>query len=312
MESPLLSIIIPVYNVEAYVRNTLQSVFNTTANTADFEVIIVNDGTQDNSMAIVQEFSSRSNLIIVEQENQGLSAARMLGVSTSKGQFLWFIDSDDWLVDNGIEIVLDLLQKKSYADVLMFPLIRLSEDKNKSSIDYTLDNPFLISGRQLIREGKYPLYSSVRYVFRRELMNKSMVFFPTGLIHEDEYFAPALLYHAMDVQIEKEPVYIHIQRPGSIMTSRTIRSAYDIVAIHKLLMQYSDSIVTQEDRHWFNSYCWALLHNLYRRDAPFAATKEFRLFTHKKGFYIWRQWRHIYPHESIRRNIGRLIHFIHS
>ena len=89
-----LSIIIPVYNVEAFVSKTLESVFNTTASADDFEVIVVNDGTKDKSMDVVRRFSDRPNLLILEQENQGLSAARMNGLSVASGEYIWFIDSD--------------------------------------------------------------------------------------------------------------------------------------------------------------------------------------------------------------------------
>ena len=84
-----LSIIIPVYNVEAYVGQTLSSVFDTTANLADFEVIVVNDGTDDGSMEVVRQYADRQNLVILEQKNQGLSAARNCGLDHAKGEYLF-------------------------------------------------------------------------------------------------------------------------------------------------------------------------------------------------------------------------------
>ena len=93
-----LSIIIPVYNVEAYVGRTLKSVFDTVVSPTDFEVIVINDGTRDGSMRIVRQYADRPNITILEQENQGLSAARMNGLAVAKGDYVWFVDSDDWLV----------------------------------------------------------------------------------------------------------------------------------------------------------------------------------------------------------------------
>ena len=87
-----LSIIIPVYNVEAYVGRTLESVFATEA--TDFDVIVVNDGTKDGSMEVVRQFADRPNLTVIEQENQGLSAARNRGMSAAGGEYVWFVDSD--------------------------------------------------------------------------------------------------------------------------------------------------------------------------------------------------------------------------
>ena len=120
----LLSVIIPVYNVEAYVGKTLESVFHTTASSDDFEVIVVNDGTKDGSMKVVRQFADRPNLTILEQENQGLSAARMKGCSVAGGEYLWFVDSDDYLVEDGVGKVLALLRSHSDAEVLMFPLLQ--------------------------------------------------------------------------------------------------------------------------------------------------------------------------------------------
>ena len=108
----LLSVIIPVYNVEAYVGKTLESVFHTTASSDDFEVIVVNDGTKDGSMKVVRQFADRPNLTILEQENQGLSAARMKGRSVARGEYLWFVDSDDYLVEDGVGKVLALLRSQ--------------------------------------------------------------------------------------------------------------------------------------------------------------------------------------------------------
>ena len=97
----LLSIIIPVYNVEAYVGETLDSVFDTAASTEAFEVIVVNDGTEDGSMDVVLRYASKPNLKIIEQGNQGLSAARLRGLSAAEGDYVWFIDSDDYLMESG-------------------------------------------------------------------------------------------------------------------------------------------------------------------------------------------------------------------
>ena len=134
-----LSIIIPVYNVEPYVRRTLESVFQTSACESDFDVIVVNDGTKDNSMAIVRQFADKPNLLIYEQENRGLSAARMAGLERASGDYVWFIDSDDWIVDDGVGIVLRLLSERPNSDVLMFPLLRCFDDTSKNRVDYHID-----------------------------------------------------------------------------------------------------------------------------------------------------------------------------
>ena len=91
----ILSIIIPVYKVEKYVRKTLESVFSENFSDNEVEVIVVNDGTPDRSMDIVNEFVSHKSLRIINQENQGLSGARNTGIKAAKGKYVWFVDSDD-------------------------------------------------------------------------------------------------------------------------------------------------------------------------------------------------------------------------
>ena len=97
---PLLSIILPVYNVAPFVERCLDSIFVGETKETEFEVIIINDGSQDDSMRRAAPFAaSHTNLSIVNQENQGLSAARMRGLSKAAGEYVWFVDSDDWLSD---------------------------------------------------------------------------------------------------------------------------------------------------------------------------------------------------------------------
>ena len=87
-----LSIVIPVYNVEDYIRGTLDSIYNQKVDEQCFEVIVVNDGTPDNSMKIVKEFAAtHQNLTIINQENQGLSAARNAGIKVAKGVYIWVV-----------------------------------------------------------------------------------------------------------------------------------------------------------------------------------------------------------------------------
>ena len=122
-----LSLIIPVYNVEQYVGRCLQSCLKQPYVMADdFELVIVNDGTKDNSMAIVEEMTRDcANVTIINQDNQGLSMARNTGLKAAKGEYVWFIDSDDWIEDGCLHEILarlhetktDLLQLQ-YRNVL--------------------------------------------------------------------------------------------------------------------------------------------------------------------------------------------------
>ena len=126
----ILSIIIPVYNVEKYVRKTLESIFESALPKSELEVIVVNDGTKDNSMSIVNEFAAKfDNLRVINQENQGLSGARNTGLKAAHGKYVWFVDSDDW-VESGILEHLVKRLRVSDDDVQMYKLREYDEQGN--------------------------------------------------------------------------------------------------------------------------------------------------------------------------------------
>ena len=110
-----LSIILPIYNVEAYIKVGLESIFRQGLDDDAFEVILVNDGTPDNSIGVVDDIiSQHQNIIVINQENQGVSIARNSGLNKSQGEYVFFMDPDDLLVDNALSVLL----KKAYQLIL--------------------------------------------------------------------------------------------------------------------------------------------------------------------------------------------------
>lgn len=305
-----LSIIIPVFGVEDFVGKTLDSIFETSAPADVFEVIVVNDGTKDRSMDVVRRFADRLNLRIFEQENQGLSAARNHGLENAEGEYVWFIDSDDCLVDDGVGKVLDLLAEKPGTDVLMFPLKWVYEDGTKDHLDYGIQEEKGMPGKMVLRDSGLPAWAAARYVFKRSLTGNRFLSFPEGLLHEDEYFGPALLYLAETVCVMKDPVYQYRIRSGSIMSSRTARSWYDMVSIHKEVIRFMKHNVAPEDFGWFRTYRFRLLLSIYQKNVSVYETPEFIRFARTEGFYVWRQWLKVYPEKTLRNKLGRLLFFL--
>ena len=306
----LLSIIIPVFNVEKYIRQTLESVFNTSASPEDYEVIVINDGSQDSSTQVVQQFSFHSNLTILEQENQGLSVARMKGLTVADGEYVWFIDSDDWLVEDGVGKVLQLLKDGQKADVLMFPLMWTFTDSSKNHLDYTIQGEQVTSGKKVLHDLQLPVWASQRFVLKRSLMGSRWLFFPDGLIHQDEYFGPVLLYLADTVRVFDKMVYFYRIRPGSTTTSRPIRSPYDKVSNHRHLVEFIDNAVSMDDRLWFRKYCLKSLTNAYTEFTDLYGTPEFKHFAISEGHYVWEQWKAANPDSTLKKKLGRLLMFV--
>ena len=104
-----LSVIVPVYNVEKYILKCIESIFCQGIDDNTFELIIVNDGTKDNSMELISDIINRhANVIVINQENKGLSEARNSGLAKASGKYILFVDSDDFLIDNTFKPLLDV------------------------------------------------------------------------------------------------------------------------------------------------------------------------------------------------------------
>lgn len=299
---PRLSIIFPVYNAEAYVRKALESVFATDVPPDVFEVIVVDDGSTDGSKVVVREFSDKPNFIFVEQENRGPGGARMRGVSAATGDYLWFLDSDDYLIENAIGKVLKLLNEKSDADVIMFPLIRIGLDSQIKRLDYQIEAEMLMTGKDIIKNPKFRVYSPPRFVIKSSLMENKWLYFPERLIHEDEYFGIVLLFLSERVWVMPDPVYVHPSRSGSIMNTLTIRSLNDIVTIHRLEMRFMREVLNSDEHAWFRSCCLQQLIVCFDR-IP-------RRGICWKGFYIWHSWKKVYPGRSLKNQLGRWFYFV--
>ena len=143
---PKFSIIIPVYNVEKYLKKCLDSVFNQTYK--DYEVIVVNDGTKDNSMDIVKDYDVK----VINQKNQGLSAARNAGVKKATGEYLIFLDSDDyWEKDLLKELSKSL---KNNPDLIRFQINEVYEDGK--TISYPEESFTNLSGTCLLYTSPSP------------------------------------------------------------------------------------------------------------------------------------------------------------
>lgn len=232
-----LSIIIPVYKVEKYIRDTLSSVYNQNVDANLFEVIVVNDGTPDDSMCIVAEFAAKhANLHIISQENQGLSCARNAGLQMARGAYVWFVDSDDTIAERSIEKVMECVER-SKADVVGFCIRKIEESAGNSEKESAIWNrryrslqDCLINTKQVV----FYLHTGIvqRYVFRREFLFHNGLSFHPGILYEDQEFLPRVFCLAGSFYISSFVSYRYLLRSsGSIMSQFSLRSLYDTLAI---------------------------------------------------------------------------------
>lgn len=227
---PKFSIIVPVYNVEKYIKKCLDSVFAQTEK--DFEVIVVNDGTKDNSMDIVKDYK----VTIINQENQGLSAARNNGLKKARGDYIIFLDSDDYLEKDTLKEI-----KKSLTndpDIVRFQIREVFEFKE--AIDYE-EQPFTNkSGEEAFSLiAKYHFVENAWcYAIKRSYYQKEKFTFRKGTIHEDYGLIPLVIIKANTVNSISYIGYNYVQRQGSIMSTKNYEKTKKKVADMYIHYQY--------------------------------------------------------------------------
>ena len=185
-----LSIIVPVYNVEKYIRPCIESIFKQGLDDADFEVIIFNDGTPDKSMEMITDIiAAHQNIAVINQENQGLSVARNNGIAAAKGEYILMPDSDDLLIDNSLKPLLEkALETK--VDLVVADFLTMTDEEIDVFYKKDFKQPELQfkegAGEQLYLEEFNPYHCYVwRTLYRREfLVTKNLNFYP-GIRYQD-------------------------------------------------------------------------------------------------------------------------------
>lgn len=228
---PTISVIVPVYNVEAYLRQCIDSILAQTF--TDFELILVNDGSSDNCGPICDEYAEKDTRItVIHQENGGVSAARNAGLdwvfANSNSQWITFVDSDDALSP----IMLESLYKEvigCQADIATTFAAHFSDDSQLEQEGKFIGKTTCFTGRDLL-ESFYRDEGNVSVVIWGKLYRHTLfqdIRFPVGKIHEDEATFPILLFHADKVAVIHSWLYYYRQREGSIMNTPFSAKRFD-------------------------------------------------------------------------------------
>lgn len=188
-----LSIIVPVYQVEQYVRQCMESIFKQGLDDSRFEVIIVNDGTKDQSIDVIQDIvDQHNNTTIVNQENQGLSMARNNGLTMAKGEYVLMPDSDDMLIENSLSKLLDVAFSTN-ADLIVADFLEMTTDEINMSLSKDItqkDGSFVEkTGKQLFLEDLNPHQCYVwRTLYKRQFLLENKLHFIRGIYMQDVPF----------------------------------------------------------------------------------------------------------------------------
>ena len=216
----LISIIVPVYNVERYINTCINSIINQSYR--NIEILLINDGSKDLSGEICDKWAKKDSRIkVFHKENGGLSDARNFGINKCNGEYLIFIDSDDFINKDMVKKLLKLSQENE-ADIVQCEFLKFkneneikeSNDKNKVQVFKNIE----AIENHYKEELKISTVVSWSKLYKKYLFND--IRFPKGKLHEDEFTTYKLLYKANKVLYTNEKLYYYRETPNSIMNSK--------------------------------------------------------------------------------------------
>lgn len=243
---PKLSIIIPVYNMENYLCKCLDSVIY--EDLLDYEIVIVNDGSTDSSPQICEDYAKRYPKLInyVSTPNGGLGAARNVGFENSKGDFIFFLDSDDYLSENAVSEVLNELN--SHLDILVFDFVNVTEDGRVLSITKGCNR----SGEFSLEENPEFLFcppSAWNKIWKRSMYAESGISFPGRVWFEDIYTTPKLYTLASKIGYVEKAWYQYLHRDGSITKNKNPKRNIEIInSIDSVLSYFKENNLFEKYR----------------------------------------------------------------
>lgn len=256
-----LSIIVPVYNVEKWLHSCIESILNQTFD--NYELILINDGSIDNSGDICSQYAAKdSRIIVVNQNNQGVSAARNSGLQMAKGKYISFVDSDDIIHKDMYRIMIPIMEKYNL-DILKSDFKRfdtqvyMKEYKEDYVVSFfTRENAF----DNFINMSESPQKAIKTCVwdgiYKKETIMK--IKFPIGYIFEDGYFTADALYCSTKIAHINREFYYYRVTPNSIMdkglTEQALKSIDDWKYIHSLVRSLSVNLSKYSALRWIKKY----------------------------------------------------------
>lgn len=249
-----LSVIMPVYNAQEYIKTAIESVLHQDFD--DFELIIVNDGSDDNTLNVINQFDD-SRISLINQPRKGPGAARNRALERAAGEYIMFLDSDDFFLDDALKTAY-AEAKANDSDISIFQIIKYCNGEFSQNDWFGLDNfPDELENRVFKADecGDFLFDISVsacQKIFRHEFLRKISAFFPEGIYFEDMPFFFYTFLKAERISIIKKPLYARRKHPGSI-TESVDGKFLDTVEAGRILM---DIFI---ENGWYDTYKFDLI-----------------------------------------------------
>lgn len=250
------SVIIPVYNVELYLNNCLDSVLNQDIEKDQYEIILIDDGSTDGSAKICNKYKSQyKNIIFISQENRGVSAARNRGLMEAKGKYIVFIDSDDYIKVNVLSKLYDKMEKYEL-DVLA--VNSAMHEKKGDLLSFHKAGRFkekeIITGIDYINMYGYNASICVwSYIYRHSFLVQNNIKFVENLFHEDCVWTTYWFLNCRRIGYFNVDFYHRVLSSGSIMRRKNIKKCFDLVKVAELIYEHAEKYKMKESIVIYNA-----------------------------------------------------------
>lgn len=229
--TPTFSIIIPAYNIGELVVDAIESCTKQKGiETSEVEIIIVNDGSTDDTFTYIQPYEGLANVIVINQKNGGLSNARNNGLELASGKYVLFLDGDDWLADSALALLKDNANEN---EILEFPLIYWYDENNQEPKGCNIQDGLYSTKEFLHRTlGKSQFHEipAQKKLYPRKILREKNLRFLEGIYHEDNPFFVDVMMNTEYVRYLNIPIYYYRQnRAGSITSKRTLRNFQGVI-----------------------------------------------------------------------------------
>ena len=266
----IFTIIVPIYNVEKYLDECINSVMKQSYK--NIELILVNDGSTDNSMNICETYSRKDKRIkIINKKNAGLSAARNDGIDIANGNYILFLDGDDYFKGDFLGDIYNLIKNNHMPDIVfgdsinyVFPNGKLKEER------YGFKSSFLngLHGKEALKyifsQTDANAWSACTNIYKKDFLKENKLFFKNGILFEDAEWTPRVVLASKSIVLYEKSFYMYRQgRTGSIMNTCSKKKIIDYLEVVKRWIDYSYTIDDQELAMIIKSkYCNNFVHYL--------------------------------------------------
>ncbi|NPD82436.1 glycosyltransferase family 2 protein [Prevotella sp. PINT] len=262
-----LSIIIPAYNAEKFLPKCLESCLHQDIPTDDYEIIVVDDGSTDNTSKIVDSYQNvNPNVRYIFQENAKQGAARNNGLRQACGEYIWFVDADDWIKENCLNRILTALKEKDLEGITVGHATLHGQELKRWR---TFDETKIVSGKDLLCDSIF-LISPTYTIWKRSHLIDNGLFFIEGMFHEDTEICPRMYYRTNRIGFINEICYFVYQNPESTTRGINPKRAFDLVTVVRELSCFAVSAREQDILVSLNNYMSealnASLYNTYKFD----------------------------------------------